>query len=184
MSDLENAVKPLILPLILGRGKQLHPAGQTTIATWALLKAAVADHVGEGPKAVLAEHRHALYESRGKTGVPEHVRVWIARYAGTRYPALSTVRHMGFALTDPRGDTAHYDGYHVTFSIEHLVIVVFGHAPTPIPVHLELSRGLNAALHAVWPTQESFTFPSRPALTDAGLRRLSHQGAREGRTPP
>jgi hypothetical protein len=45
MASLEGAVRPLLIPLIAGSATELDPGQQITIATWAVLKAAVFEHV-------------------------------------------------------------------------------------------------------------------------------------------
>jgi hypothetical protein len=44
MRGIENAANPIMTPLIRGDAALLSPADQTTIATWAVLKAMVVHH--------------------------------------------------------------------------------------------------------------------------------------------
>ena len=76
MSRLEEACKPLLLPMIRGQKVYLGVEAQTQILTWVALKAMVAEQSIPDELVTTAELRRALYVSNK---IPENFSVWIGR---------------------------------------------------------------------------------------------------------
>jgi hypothetical protein len=174
MARREDAVKPYISGMLVGRGRQLHTEGQTAIATWGVLKALVAqrsfrqeDPYGRIPR----EHYREVYETRDQPIVPEHFTVYTAQTAwskGKAQPGFYRLR--GIARKGPKRD--HQDGYLLTFTVLNLAIQVlrifeddraeFVHSPI-----------LSDSVARIWPPVDSFVWPPGPALTKAGVLALA-----------
>lgn len=171
MSRLEDAAKPIALPMILGETVTLGERAQTALSAWAILKGMVTDFSASDP-VIPSEHRADLFRTRGKEGPPWYTRVWVGRYEGNRYPATAGIGGLGLTPTDPDSPSGDRDAYFAVFGVERLVLVVFGHT-VPDEIEYALTGRSAAALDQIWPVERpEVVFPSNVRLTDAGLRAL------------
>jgi hypothetical protein len=83
MSDLEEAAKPHLTPMIHGRATSLSRDVQTTLALWLVKTVAVCEQAVPGEQDVMPDTWHrAMFETRRP---PVGAWVWLARYAGGEF---------------------------------------------------------------------------------------------------
>jgi hypothetical protein len=159
MSELEAAAKPILLPLIEGRGGNLDRREQQVVATWALLKACVFDELHPQERAVPAAHRDSLYAEIAPAGGG----LWVSlgTYVGRD---IGHYAYQGMKLAradedDPEEPTL----YFVTITLGALVVQVVG----SLLAELTFSPAIYAedfALVQVWPTSPAVQFDQRVVM--------------------
>jgi hypothetical protein len=177
MSRLEAAVKPIISGMLLGRGRVLHARGQTTLATWALLKMLVVQRTSASKDLMPPDHYRELYMLRDEQHPPPLARVYTARAGWSQDRAdFAFYRLNAVQLrTTPPPQPDQIDGYLATFSVLDLVVQIF----RPFAEEGEwLHRpDLASSVAQLWPPLSSFTWPPGPALTQAGVQAISGPAA-------
>jgi hypothetical protein len=94
MSQLQEAAKPYLVPILTGNTVTLHRNGQTTLAAWTAMMVMVAEHLNEQMVAIPTSDRKWL---RSKIRPPSHWRIWIGRHDRTSHP-LFTHNVLSFAF--------------------------------------------------------------------------------------
>jgi len=81
MHDLQDAARPILIPLIKGERYSLHRKAQATLAAWMTMFTMVAEYMTKDPTKVGAspEDRRYLKEN---LAVPPNWKIWIANYEG------------------------------------------------------------------------------------------------------
>ncbi|HZO36728.1 MAG TPA: hypothetical protein VFB41_07625 [Solirubrobacteraceae bacterium] len=160
MSDIEAATKPILEQLIYARGRRLHRAEQRKLATWALLKAIVFDHVHPNELTVAAEHRRYLHEH--KQPPVEGVWVRLATYEASdvghyAYQGIKLARVGHPAPVEPTI-------YFATITLGALVVQLSGSllpewsfAGVPYPPELNVAE--------IWPASASVEFDQHNVMT-------------------
>lgn len=101
MGDLEEQVKPLLTPMILGQYTRLSPAAQLIVSRWVAMKVAVGEYFDPPRAAVTLAERRAIMNDQPLPGW----RFWWGRYnrerSGTQYIHTSMGLHIGSV---PYGD--------------------------------------------------------------------------------
>jgi hypothetical protein len=160
MARLEDDARPLLAPLILGRGRALHAAGQELVSRWALKTAMMLEFSHPNGLAIPATDRHRLYES-GR--LPDYCQVWIGLYGGRRLNTFYFHDRIRWPASD--GSTR-ATAYAVTFGIGHLMFHLW------VPDHpgweTEYLSPLSSRLHQVSPYVGSVTV-GRPLVEDSHL---------------
>jgi hypothetical protein len=77
MSDIENAAKPIIGPMVRGLAATLDASAQRAVANWAVLKGLVAVQTSQNEQPIPERHYAAVYSARGAH--PGMTRIWIGR---------------------------------------------------------------------------------------------------------
>jgi hypothetical protein len=147
MSRIENAAKPILLPMILGQEVQLDPQAQHIVSTWAALKAMTFEFTSSPDRAphFTAAERLTFSES---VEAPSQVQVFLAGYVGP-HAVWARGAHTFFA-----GASEHYPAYASTASFGALVFQVFSHrCPREIPA-VRLTEDFGAAAVRVRPPSE------------------------------
>jgi hypothetical protein len=168
MKDIDDAAKPIMLPLILGKETRLTPNQQRVVATWAVLKTTVANH-----NAVSRDHLQIMYDQH--VPPPESWGVWIGHYErqswdGEWLTRLFTVlpNDVYQAMQSPYVD--HSNGSSTTFVVNKPFVVVgqtpdvhFGHR-----WNFDGHAPLMSKLRRIWPPVREASIRWSPAtLTDA-----------------
>lgn len=166
MSDLEQAAKPLLVPMIEGRGRALHRDGQRTVATWAVKTAMMFEFTHTEILVVPQEHHHHV--ARHREPPPQSI-VSLAAYDAGRFDAYYRQHPLRVAGTGAGAvDAEGHNGYVATLGISHLVLQVFGHT-VPVELAVERADWIAGSVYDVWPYGDSLTWMPRPALTAKGL---------------
>ena len=79
MSDIEDAAKPILTPLVLGQPSHLDVNQQQVVATWAFSRAIIGEQLSPDLKGIPADHRQWLFEHHEP---PPQVRVFAAATDG------------------------------------------------------------------------------------------------------
>jgi hypothetical protein len=168
MRRLENACKPIMMPLILGQPSRLNPDQQAMIATWAVLKAIISEY-GESVRAIPHHSQRKYLKNRIRP--PINWAVWIGSYARQNWKAEWVSRPfllLPTVLAKRRSSphATHFNSHVTTQVIGKLFIHV---AHTPMPTFIERWRFAppqGGALFRIWPRPAfSIKWPAR-ALTD------------------
>lgn len=162
MSRLESRAKLLLLPMLEGRGRELHQDGQRTLAAWALKTAMMVEHTLGPEKRVVPEEEHAyLLEHEHPS---EHVVIWMATYIGSMPGAC---RLFGLDADVTQGpDRGRRDMWGVTVTLGSVVFQAFGTTIGPLLEGLEINH---PGVQQIWPYQRSFTWTPRAGFADEDL---------------
>lgn len=165
MAAIEEAAKPILLPLVQAEGRRLHRAQQRALATWVVLKACVFDEVHPLERAVPTAHRQYLFAHR----VPPAEGVWV-RLATYEARDLAHYAYQGIRLGRQAGEPPPSEPtvYFVTLTVGALVTQLSGSlvpewsfADVPYPAEFGLA--------AIWPTSASVEFAQRNVMTHETL---------------
>jgi hypothetical protein len=120
---IENAAKPILIPLIAGRTSELSIADQRVLATWAVKTVMTAEYVNKRPPAILQSERTWLKDNLSP---PAGWFVSATPYTGTEWRELGIFQHSG-RLAVPsivEGiETEHHVGL-TFFGMGHLFLLV------------------------------------------------------------
>jgi hypothetical protein len=170
MKDIEDRVKPLLVPLILGHTVRLRPDDQSLIATWAVLKVMVSEFWRSGQVTTHWTQRRRMLNRQEP---PESGwGVWIAHYERINWkpewishpffvPSETTLARKGLQVP------TRYNGSAVTQVIGKVFIQVI-HSPEPDDFisKWRFSGLRQGILFRVWPvTSFSIRWPLR-AISD------------------
>lgn len=173
MSRLDDAAKPLIIPMLEGRGKELHPHGQRILARWVLLKTMAAEFLPEVNRVTPLKRYEQLYATRDTDEVPTGVEVWIASCDTGPLKAEETggIERREWVLTLENGPNGlELNAYLATYSIGHLVLQIFGCDDRVWPAGLAPKGDLARCVRRIYPEPSSFIWPPGPSLTLLGVR--------------
>lgn len=168
MSDLENAAKPHLTPLIFGQQTFLDADAQRIAATWALVRVFVAEFTHPREIAVPAIHRQWVYERRAPPTAG--IYVWLAGYAGQRWAGY--YRHhplSAFEGTKRPDGPEHVNGYGVTFGVYKLIFQVFGSTVAPLGGDMQQGGALGHSTYRIWPAASPCLLPVGVPLGDETL---------------
>jgi hypothetical protein len=184
MSQLEDAAKPLLTPMISGRRVTLDKPEQRTLATWAFKTAIIGERLNPRT-AVIPEVQRASLRAEGEP--PSVVSVYIAatdaRWPGdTHYSDKKMVvnEQTRARLPDEAVSGDGFVGYAATVAIRHVALQVVG-VFSDLTV-FEHQPPTSHSVERIWPFQRSFRWPTGPILDTAGLGLLIDQF--RGDSPP
>jgi hypothetical protein len=171
MSGLEESAKAILEGMIDGRARLLHSGGQTTLASWALLKAMMFD------RAVPAESRAifpGLYAHLFEHRVPprDGVRVWLAAGGAEADPFSAFAALEASAPGEAR--PAERNVFVRTFSVGRVLVQVFG-TTSPALEQIEVDWSAfgpppSPAVLEIWPAGSARTWWPEPALSVEGAQ--------------
>lgn len=171
MSDIETGAIPYLKPMIRGEQVSLDEEARDIVATWAFLRAVMAEYTHPDQIAVPEAHRRWLYKERRPPR--QGVYVWLAGYVGEQWagfyqqvPLATHKRPIGSGYRP-----GHMNAYGVTFAIYKLVFQIFGATTSPKGGDLRHSGPLGEVTCRIWPNGSGGVAPS-PKLVrfdDVGL---------------
>jgi hypothetical protein len=180
MSDLENEVKPLLVPMMDGQSVRFQLPAQALITIWALKTAMVLE-------AIDAEHmrvydRGECAALRTFNAVPYRTSVWIATSGDPGCLFSTKRRHLDSATAET------ITGISTTIGLGHFVIQVF---TIRVPDSVQPTSGVtayarpgpwNEVTEQIWPTQGgAVIWPSTMGLDgEAGLDALAERFSVQG----
>lgn len=151
MSDLENAAKPLMESLILGKAVSLSVAEQELIASWAFLRVVIAEYTEPKELSVPGAHRRWLHKHRRPPR--RGVYIWLASYSGERVAGY--YEHAPLCRHPRRREAGPTNAYGVTFGIYKALFQVFGSVTEPRNDEIAQGGYLAGSTARIWP-------PKRP----------------------
>jgi hypothetical protein len=164
MSQLEERIKPVLVPLIAGNRCNLTGEVQALLSTWAAKTAMVAEHFRPTDNGISQEERTFLMEHFNP---PANWFVWIAAYQGERWRDLS-IGQVRIALNPTpisKPSTARYYGQATTFGVGHVLFCVVSGSAPDFAVHFN-GRD-NEGLFQIWPAHpRSILWPPAAILGD------------------
>lgn len=172
--DIENAAKPLLIPMITGNKITLDASDQTSVAVWVTLMVLMLQLTHrEGERSIMPDAYR--WFRRWRMPLPNE-QIWIALYDGEGEWPVS-YRHYGMSIypatvPEPPKDL---NAHGLAISIGHLVAVAFGHTLAAESLRVGVQSGPPAAvLRPIWPTTgDPVEFPGRGFVKgSAGLDAL------------
>lgn len=178
MREIENAARPILVPLIKGEAARISPAHQPLIATWATLKAMVTDYDDDLKITTHHMQRKRMFVQHlpPKAGwgiwIGNYERVhWKPEWISTPFLLLPNKR----VIKRASRKATYYNSNSITQVIGNLFIQL---VHTPMPRFIERWRfplPQGRALFRIWPpTQFSINWPPPPAFTDADADRIAN----------
>jgi hypothetical protein len=156
MSRLEESARPILMPLVLGRGCVITRSNQRTLATWATKTALALQLTSRGATQIPTVFYRGLTKDPSRP--PPHSQVFLGAYEGHRQAFFQP---FDLDLQHRRGRS---NGYLPTFIIGHVVLQVFLHTHGD---DVRISKqGARADMTAqIWPTAPAVTWPP-PLIVD------------------
>lgn len=154
MSDLEKLVKPLMLPMIKGESIILDPSHQTLIATWAVLKAMVAQY--RDSKRDTPHHLQRKY-LRARLKPPNQWGVWIAGLNHVFWKGEWTVFNFLYPSPSRKNPYATYYNGHTTTQVIGKLLIHVIHTPPGLKVdRWGFTIPTGASLFRIFPVIDHF----------------------------
>lgn len=170
MSTMEKDARPLLEPMLHGRPRQLSPADQRLLATWAVKTLMTFEYTLPDAHrvAIKREDYRALYEACEASRTHKDLilrrppALTAVAVAATR-PAQRgenpswirvspiRVRHPGVAYTPLVGRADEINAYTGLIRLGALVLVVLRSAAPDLPVSLRLSHSVMRRAYGIWP---------------------------------
>ena len=167
ITGLEGAVQLLLPPMIKGHNAQLEPDEQITVATWAVLQAAMFEHVWTGDPVLTGADREII---RKQNRPPASVQVRLAALQPDRYLLRA---HGRVYENREQGDKA----LCLTITIGRLVVQVLG-GPGADTKALRATGRLGTDVIRIFPPQaETVPWPPPKPLDDESLLTLAQTSA-------
>lgn len=157
MSGMETAVKPILIPLLLGRPTLLNLEARKILTEWIVLKVLVSEHNGieQLPTDPIFD-QEARNRFKATREIPARFRIWIGMHNGTKWKS-AFYRHstglLPIAVPLPV-DTTRKNTQSVTFGLGSLLIYVFATTSLEFYSRIEL-REISPPLLALWPLSDS-----------------------------
>jgi len=173
MSTIDNRVKPHLLPLVLGEGRELDPDAQLTLATWAFKTCLVYQQTSKdltNPYDVMPrEHYRFLYQQRKHPRPPGRMQTWLLGYLGKRY-RLGSFYSAEFTNDGslPTGTKAYQATLVVGCAVIH-VFATYGYDENLAPLDLTRWGDWSQVMLPMWPVTGGVSYPASHALDDTGL---------------
>ncbi|MEO6013631.1 MAG: hypothetical protein ABIQ30_08620 [Devosia sp.] len=184
MSQLQNEIKPILLPLILGEPSRLNRRAQELLAAWVAMFVFVCEYAGNNPLLVAAtdeERRHLM--ERGEP--PSGWRIWLGDYirgtwVGSVVHTTVPVAPDGSVPEDFEGSKLKTNVGSTTFVANRLFVTVF-RSRIPEIVHKQyLPRHTYPRL---WPiVRGAMIWPPKRNVRDADADAISSALAVRGKT--
>lgn len=169
MSHLEDAVKPVLAPMILGHPTTVRETSQAPLALWALKTALVSMLVSSKADrrrgyGVPVDEYHALHSSRLR-GLPPDTSVWLGSYGGDRHLVASQITPIVTGNPRAPDKLVAPDGY--VFSLLLGTVFLIGVRFTDPRCAIPLRS--TAAFAQVWPVLGDAHWPCGDAVEDAAF---------------
>jgi hypothetical protein len=179
MSQLEEEVKPIALPLIQGQPHKLEARQQRTLAFWAIKTGMMFQFATPPPWFIPDLHFDELYRSRGTRTPLANSQVQLAAYGGQRQFAGFFAQPLAMTALnpDPRfppGQGMVANAYGVTLSLNQLVLQYFAHSVQGIPRLRMIPRGFEDVITVIWPSSPGVRWPPSRWLGDGELSALEN----------
>jgi hypothetical protein len=167
MNDLENAARPFLEPMVLGRGRSLNRQDQTYLAAWAYKAALMLNFMlpEEGRAADPSEYRYLFAHKQP----PPSAAIAVGAYSGEEHASFrGHPLHLGPQVRGRKG-RGPFNGYTMTFTVGQVAFHVF-HSTLP---NQSLSYGggdIPRLIQWLWPIQQDLLlWTPRPAFDQATL---------------
>ena len=167
MSALEQSVRPILQPLILGESRRLSQSDSVILASWATKTALVYEFVythREGTT-VSATDRKRFADDRAP--LPES-RIWLGRYVGTAGPAIIRRNTLFLYDLDDSAPSPEPSAVTMTFVFGQVFIRLglFRSNPT-YPASYSVAEGPHMQL--LWPSARELDWPPLEVVDDTTL---------------
>lgn len=174
LSQIEEAAKPILIPLIGGERLEVDSAMQQALATWAAKTAMTAEQLHPSKVVVLQDERTWLKDHRIP---PPGWNVWIGTYYGLPWSELA-IQQQAAKLRVPVVDHGKLSEHNLMFTIlgmRRLMFVVVSSSWSRMDDIINAAGSPNGrSLAPIWPiTQESVSWPLPFAVSDADADQMA-----------
>jgi hypothetical protein len=169
MSRMETAVKPILIPLLLGQPTLLTGESRKTLTEWIVLKVLVSEHnsIQRSPPDPIFDQQ-ARNRFKATSAIPPSFRIWIGMHNGTKWQSAFHRHSTGLLPFESPlpSDTTRKNTQTITFGLGRLLIYVFATTSIELYAMYELRR-LSPHLRILWPlTEENIRWLPYYAVTD------------------
>jgi len=165
MAELEERAKPFLDAALRGRGRELHQAGQRTLAAWALKTAMTVGRTQGASRGVIPPPEHAYLYEHGEP--PTRIRIWMTAYTGAQMAAMGLMN--GFDVNmdaGPDPNRGWRDVWTTTVAFGTVVFQVFG---SVVPELLDVVKPDTVNTDVLWPYMGPFTWVPTSGLSGRDL---------------
>jgi hypothetical protein len=179
MSGIEDATKPILIPLLQGLPFTLLHKHRVTLATWIALKVMVTECIDINDAVITSHERDAFRLNRI---IPQGLRFWIGTHDSqdwyTAYWHETLAGNVGRFPTPPAERTGELKNMQVTaIGIGHIFALAFASSIR------EIKMNPYGRIRQLWPLRQSGLVWPLPGLSDADCDALAHS-LRELMTSP
>lgn len=180
MSRLQEAAKPILVPLLSGKAVHLSQSHQATLAAWCAMATICAEYFYPETAAVSVTQRRWLFNTHT---APDGFRIWIGDFKRNEWKPhwghsslrISETEHEGMQGWALRPDGSPRPNTQTTmFIVGRLFIIVFS-CPFPEILNMQdIVWPVDTRLSQIWPPRYSFlTWPPADTLDDMDAALLS-----------
>lgn len=164
MRRLEDAVIPIMTPMIQGEARALSPTDQRIVAAWTVKTGLLFQCTVKATPDPPAHELISLYS----LNVPSNLaRVWLASYSGTGWTLKGEHHHLH--LTRPADPEQIYHGELFTLGVYRLVLQALI-LPDASPIQIASVPDFDNFVVSIWPNPiRGVMWPPSASLTDAGF---------------
>jgi hypothetical protein len=168
MHELEDAARPILLPLMAGRTRGLASSEQEVIAVWAIKTALMCEFTHPRSRGASEEHFRFIYESLKPTPSSQ---VWLSHYIG---PKELGYNHRDLRMEPEDRATPSKKGYLAAFILNRLVLYVMDVQGVE-GVRTDLSKHAERAVLQVQPVKWVYPrWPPEVAYGDKAVEGFLH----------
>jgi hypothetical protein len=184
MSALENQVRPILEPLILGIPTLFSINDQILLSTWMTKTAMVLEQAGAGThRRYFTQAEREAFRSAGQ--LPGFRAVWIARVNEPQLAGWAhedevsfTIEHSAFGLT-------HVNGYVASLAAGEVALQALFICPpydigSDVSIDIPTTAGWETATVRICPSSTSVSWPPMESLTLDRLRGLANRWTKSG----
>lgn len=176
MGDLQEAAKPIAIPLIRGQPILLDKSAQNTICAWIAMSVIAADLTQPEKSAIPDTDRKWLYEKRT---APLKWRIWIGDYERSEWP-IHIARHLVALTEEPVPNAAPLtlpeppNTQAMTYVTGRLFVHVISTPVEKAVMRWGYGPRGNAVLRKLQPYREAISWPARPVMNDKDAHAISN----------
>jgi hypothetical protein len=170
MSDLENAAKPIMLPLMRGEASMVDATQLIVLARWTLKTTMMYEFLRyESGRYFTKRNRFDFFKSRT---IPPHTFMYAARYLGSSaHYSIGGPMLISFPAT-----TTQVPGYSAATAVGELALQVLTFKPpdrVDPGLRVNIPKRSDAVHKPVWPIGLGWSWPPAVALDDEGFKRFA-----------
>jgi hypothetical protein len=167
MGAIQDRTKPVLVPLIEGKGASIGAEAQAAISTWITMVSMTAEYLFETPKPAIPEADRSYLMQNAEP--PKDWQIWIGYYIGTKrnLPYAQARTRISMPNLPIKSDDRSFVNTQITsLSIGKLYFYVYSAAVNGLGP-IRLNQEVLDRLRTIWPSRkESFDWPPAVGVND------------------
>jgi hypothetical protein len=170
MGDLQDAAKPIMIPLAMGKPAILDQDAQKVLASWACMAVITSEFDNPATVAVPESDRHWLWKNLSPP--PDTWRIWIGHFKRSKEFVTDWVHHPMSLTEETMGNSSNspsspFNTQSTTFVIGEILIQVLSSSFAPVVSRWSFNSEVERLLTQIWPVvHKQMTWPLPHLLQD------------------